>query len=76
MFDKLLRAGEKLCKAGFEATKEKATRVNSVREGLEDLDSETLISMHKTGDFSDKNIAIITILKDRGYQLNGRIWSK
>ncbi|MGL4865715.1 MAG: hypothetical protein ACRCZR_05785 [Cetobacterium sp.] len=76
MFDKLLKVGERLCKAGYEATKEKAIKVNTVREGLETLDSDTLISMYKSGDFSDKNLAIITILKDRGYELSGKNWSK
>ena len=76
MFDKLLKAGEKLCKVGFEATKEKASKVNSVRESLEGVDTNRLISMYKIGDFSDKNLAIYSILKDRGYELKNRVWSK
>lgn len=76
MFDKLLKAGEKLCKAGFEATKEKASKVNSARESLEGVDTNRLISMYKIGDFSDRNLAIHSILKDRGYELKNRVWSK
>lgn len=76
MFDKLLKAGENLCKVGFEATKEKASKVNSVRESLEGVDTNRLISMYKIGDFSDKNLAIHSILKDRGYELKNRVWSK
>ncbi|WP_426709748.1 hypothetical protein [Cetobacterium sp. SF1] len=67
---------DNLFKKGFSALKDKAAKVKVVQEELEALDSETLIRKYRLGDFSDKNMAISIILKDRNYNLVKGHWEK
>lgn len=67
---------EKLVKAGVSEVSKRANKTQKFRERFESMDTNTLLRMFKKADFSEKNLAIGIILKERGYVLKSGEWEK
>lgn len=65
-----------LMKAGTSMIKNKAEEVQKNKEKFLNLSDDELIFKYKKTDFSSKNLAIRSILEDRGYEYKNNSWKK
>lgn len=67
---------KKIGESGAKKLKEKSEEMQSLKLKLEILSDESLIGMYHKADFSVKNLAIRSLLTERGYVHKNNFWIK
>lgn len=67
---------EKLVKEGVNELSKRVNKTQQYIEKFEEMNTKILLRIFKKADFSEKNIAIGVILKERGYTFKSGEWVK